>query len=121
MSKTDTVSYDDFLGGEVEEVKGEYARTHDFAENDTLVGVYNGSRTVNTKNGERDIHNFTDPAGESVDAWGTAIINSRLKDVPQGAKVKIVSTGREVATKNGRKAKEFQVFVAKGSLARRSA
>lgn len=103
-------------GGEFEEVKGEYARTHDFAENDTLIGVYQGGRTVNTKNGERTIHNFIDAEG-SVDAWGTAIINSRLKDVPQGVKVKIVSTGREVPTKNGRKAKEFQVLVAKGSLA----
>lgn len=110
-------SYDDFLGSEVEEVGGgDFAPTHDFEENDTLIGVYNGSRTVGTRNGDRDIHNFTTPDGEPLDCWGSAIINSRLKNVPAGAKVKIVATGNLVPTKNGRKAKEFQVFVAKGSL-----
>lgn len=112
-----TPDYSDFMGEGVEEVGGgDFAPTHDFQENDTLIGVYQGSRTVNTRNGERTIHNFVDPAGDKVDAWGSAIINSRLQSVPTGAKVKIVSTGREVPTKNGRKAKEFQVFVAKGSL-----
>lgn len=111
-----TPDYSDFMG-EAEEVGGgDFAPTHDFQENDTLIGVYQGSRSVNTRNGERTIHNFVDPAGDKVDAWGSAIINSRLQNVPTGAKVKIVSTGREVPTKNGRKAKEFQVFVAKGSI-----
>lgn len=116
MSKSP--SYSD-VTDEFEEVGssgGEFAPTHDFEENDTLIGVYNGSREVNTRNGERIIHNFTDANGDEVDAWGAAIINSRLKDVPVGAKVKIVSTGQLIPTKNGRKAKEFKVFVAKGSL-----
>ena len=110
--------YSDFFGGDtVEEVGGgDFAPTHDFEENDTLVGTLRGSRVVNTRNGERTIYSFTDPAGDPIDAWGSAIINSRLQNVPVGAKVKIVSTGKLVPTKNGRKAKEFQVFVAKGSL-----
>lgn len=109
--------YSDFLG-ETEEVTGngggDFAPTHDFDEEPVLVGTYRGSRSVSTRNGERLIHNFTTPDGSPVDAWGTAILNSRLEKVAEGARVMVTSTGKLLATKNGRKAKEFTVIVGKG-------
>lgn len=110
---------------------GDFPPTWDFELCDTVKGVYLSTRDVNTRNGSRKIHRFgahegTNPQGFEggvyeredgiFDVWGAAIINSRLENVPAGARVKIVATGRVVPTKNGRKAKEFEVLVAKGSV-----
>lgn len=112
-------SYDDFMGSDAVEVggSGDFAPTHDFEENPVLVGTYTGSRLVNTRNGERTIHSFITPDGSPRDAWGAAIINSRLKSVPEGARVKITSTGKMVKSeRTGRSSREFIVLVAKASL-----
>lgn len=114
-----TVSYEDLTQAtEFEEVgssTADFAPTHDFDINDTLIGTFQGSRSVETKNGDRTIHSFLVEGFGEVDAWGAAIMNSRLDKVAVGTLVKIVKTGRELGTKNGRRAKEFLVYQAVGS------
>lgn len=101
--------------GDYEEApKKEFAPTHDFREDDTLVGTYVSQRTVTTKNGDRTVHTFT-VDGKPVDAFGTSMLNSRL-DGLIGMDVKVLSTGNLLDTKAGRKVREFKVFVRKGAL-----
>lgn len=99
-----------------EEVQGDaFAPVHDFEENDTLIGVYQGSREVETKKGARTIHSFL-VNGEEVEAWGAAILNDRLKGL-EDQKVKIVRPGDKLPTNSGGSAWNFKVFVAKAALA----
>lgn len=103
---------------EYAEVKGgDFPDSWDFEEQGDLLGTYLGSKVVPTKHGDRTVHQFQLANGEEVDAWGTAILNSRLADVDSGQDVKVVKTGDKVKTKAG-SAWEFKVFVKKGAVAR---
>lgn len=100
------------------EVKGgDFAGSWNFEEQGDLIGVYEGSKEVGTKNGDRTLHTF-DVDGEEITVWGTAILDSRLSDVEEGQRVKVVKTGDKITTKSGHKAWEFKVFVARGAIAR---
>jgi len=103
---------DDF----VEVRPSDFAPTHDFDSEPELTGRYEGSRTVTTKNGDRLVHSFSAAAG-LVDAWGTAVLNSRLEGL-EGARVKVIKTGKKLGTNSGYSAWEFRVLVAKGTLPR---
>lgn len=100
-----------------EEVKtgGDFPSTWDFETQGDLEGVYTGTEVKDIKGKDRTIHSF-EVAGEPVTAWGTAILDDRLKPVESGSRVKVVKTGAKLATKAGRGAWEFKVFVARGAL-----
>ncbi|MDQ1503001.1 MAG: hypothetical protein QOD57_728, partial [Actinomycetota bacterium] len=74
----------------------------------TVIGHYQGRGP--------DGHVVVTPDGRRVVLEPANILNSRLENVPAGAKVKVQKTGRTVQTKGGRKGDEYQVFVAQGSL-----
>lgn len=100
------------------EVKGgDFPETWDFEEQGDLVGTFVGTETKNIKDKDRTIHTF-EIDGENVTVWGTAILDSRLSDVDEGSRVKVVKTGKKISTKGGRQAWEFKVYVARGALAR---
>ena len=100
------------------EVKGgDFPETWDFEEQGDLVGTFLGTEVKEIKGKDRSIHSF-EVDGETVNAWGTAILDSRLNDVATGARVKVQKTGKKIATKGGRQAWEFKVFVARGALSR---
>jgi hypothetical protein len=105
------------LDEEFEEVKGgDYAPTHDFEVNDTITGVYRGSRVVQTKKGESTIHTFT-VDGVDTDVWGSAILNSRLDEDFVGRRVRVIRRGK-VTTKSGNQAWDYYVGVSKAALNR---
>ena len=100
-----------------EEIKGgDYAPTHDFAVNDTLIGTYLRSEEVKTKKGLSTKHTFS-VDGEEVDAWGAAILNSRLEQVEPGTRVKVVRRPEKITTSTGNTAWDFGVFVSKRAFA----
>ena len=107
------------------EVKGgDFPETWDFDEQGDLIGNFAGTEVKEIKGKDRTIHTFetdeTDDDGNpvKVTVWGTAILDSRLGDVAEGSRVKVVKTGKKVATKGGRQAWEWKVFIARGALAR---
>lgn len=99
------------------EVKGggDFPATWDFDEQPELIGTFLGSEVKEIKGKDRTIHSF-EVDGETVNAWGAAILDSRLEDIDQGSRVKVVKTGDKIPTKAGRGAWEFKVFVARGAL-----
>lgn len=99
---------------EVEAKGKDFAPTHDWKASDTVIGLYNGERTVPVKGEPRTIHSFTTGDGE-LDVWGTAILDSRL-DGLAGNRVKVVKTGLKITTKSGRRADDFVVHVARSAL-----
>lgn len=102
---------------EYEEVKSaDFPDTWDFDENPELVGTYLATKEVDTKHGKREVHQFN-VDGEDVDAWGTAILNSRMKDIESGTDVKVVKTGDKIKTKGG-SAWEFKVFARRAAVRR---
>lgn len=96
---------------------GDFPSTWDFEEQGDLVGTFTGSEVKEIKGKDRTIHSF-DVNGEAVNAWGTAILDSRLKDVEPGSGVKVVKTGAKLPTKSGRSAWEFKVYVRRSALRR---
>lgn len=61
-------------------------------------------------------HVLVTPDGRRVVLEPAPILDSRLREVPVGAKVKVQKTGTTVPTKGGRKVEDYRVFVAKDSL-----
>lgn len=83
-----------------------------------FVGTFVGTVTKEIKGKDRVIHTF-DIDGTETQVWGAAILDSRLKEVPAGARTKVVKTGRKLNTNSGHKANEFRVLVARSALAGR--
>lgn len=77
-------------------------------EEQAYIGTYQGR--------EQEGHVLVTPDGRRVVLEPAPILDSRLRQVPVGAKVKVQKTGRTVPTKGGKKADEYYVFVAKGSF-----
>jgi hypothetical protein len=101
---------------EYEEVKGSgFTPTWDFDEQGDLVGTFTGTVTRDIKGEDRVLHQFV-VDGEEYEAWGAAILNSRLADVDEGTDVKVIKTGKKIPTKRGKPATEFKVLVKKGAL-----
>ena len=94
---------------------GDFPSTWDFDEQGDLVGVFKGTETKDIKGKDRTIHSF-EIDGETVNAWGTAILDSRLSDVEPNTGVKVVKTGAKLPTKAGRGAWEFKVYVRRSAL-----
>lgn len=104
-------------GDEFVEVKGkDFAPTIDWSATPQLDGVYSGSRTIKVKGDDRTVHTFTTEDGD-IDAWGAAILDSRLAGL-DGKKVRVIKTGQKLSTKQGRRADEYKVFVARSALNR---
>jgi hypothetical protein len=104
---------------EYEEVKGggDFPDTWDFEEQGDLVGTFTGSVVKEIKGKDRTIHEF-EVDGEVVQAWGAAILDSRLSDLDAPVDVKVVKTGDKIKTKSGHHAAEYKVFVKRGALKR---
>lgn len=96
---------------------GDFPPVWDFEDQGDLVGTFLGTDIINAKGKDRTLHSF-EVDGETVNVWGTAILDSRLADVDDGSRVKVVKTGDKVPTKSGHQAWEFKVFVARGALSR---
>lgn len=88
-----------------------------------ILGTYS-ARKENVGQNKSTVHSFTgasvndtpvDYENGEVQAWGSAILDDRLADVPFGTKVKVVYTGQRIPTKNG-SAKDFKVLVARSAL-----
>jgi hypothetical protein len=91
----------------------DFAPAHDFSE--PLVGTLLRTETKEIKGKDRVLHTF-DVDGDEVVAWGTAILDNRLKGL-EGKRCKVVKTGKKITTKSGNGAWEFQVFVSRAALA----
>lgn len=102
----------------VEVTGGDFPGVWEFEERGDLIGTFLGTETINAKGKDRNLHSF-DVDGETVTVWGTAILDSRLKDVDPGTRVKVQKPGTKVPTRSGHQAWEFKVYVAKNSIARR--
>lgn len=115
---SNAVNYDEFV--KVED--GDFAKTIKWDENDAnggqsvFIGTYRGAESRNVKGESRTFQTFTAEDGEPIEAWGTAILDSRLKSVPVGARVKVVYLGKNAKTKRGNLAHNFEVYVAAGSI-----
>lgn len=96
---------------------GDFPDTWDFDDAPELIGVFVGTVTKNIKGKDRTIHEF-EVDGETFNAWGTAILDDRLKALDGGTKVKVVKTGAKLPTQSGNGAWEFKVFAARGAISR---
>lgn len=94
---------------------GDFARTIKWEDTPEFIGQYDGSVSRQVKGETRTFQCFTDADGETVEAWGTAILDSRLGKVAVDSVVKIVYLGKNAKTKRGNLAHNFEVFVAKAS------
>lgn len=101
------------------EVKGggDFAPMWDFEEQGDLIGTFKGTVVKDIKGEKRTLHEF-EVDGKEYQAWGAAILNSRLEDIEPGTRVKVVDTGNRIPTKRGKPAKEFKVFAARGAISR---
>lgn len=61
-------------------------------------------------------HTLVTLDGNQVVLEPAVILDSRLANVPPGARIKVQKTGAKVPSRTGRKVDEYLVFVAKGSL-----
>lgn len=113
-----SVDYADLTdNGEFEEVKdSDFAPTIDWNATPLFVGTFDRTVTKSIKGKDRVIHNFTAEDGSELEAWGAAILDSRLKQVPAGARVKIQYLGKTAKTQSGNMCHNFKVLVAKSAL-----
>lgn len=87
------------------------AGSHDWEASPMLTGVYNG-RTEEFETVNGPTYKFLiDVDGQEVGIFKTAMLASLLGQVPLGAKVEIVSTGRRIKTRSGGFMKVFEVSV----------
>ena len=78
----------------VERKAGEFNETFEFnKKGDTLIGVYRGSREVNTGLGVSVVHTVEVDKDTLNDFWGTGKSNYLLKDIPEGTRIKLVYLG----------------------------
>lgn len=87
-----------------------FATTIDWAETPLFAGTYNGSISKQIRGEARTFHTFTDDDGAEYEAWGTAILDSRLKDIVPGTFVQITYLGKNAQTKRGVLAHNFDVL-----------
>jgi hypothetical protein len=96
---------------------GDFARTIDWDEEPEFEGVYEGAVTRFIKGENRTIQTFRALPGavpededDRAEAWGTAILDARLKNVAVGNRVKITYLGKNAPTKRGVLAHNFDVL-----------
>ena len=83
--------------------------TKDWEKNKTLQGVLTGVRE-NVGPNQSKIWTIEEPDGNRIDIWGTAVLDIRLADIPQGSEVKIEYFGSEKNPATGRTYKKFEVW-----------
>lgn len=97
--------------GEFQKVEdGEFARTLDWDTSPVFEGVYNGAITKVIKGKDRTFQEFTTEDGEDVQAWGTGVLDGRLKNVPVGNLVQITYLGKTLTNKAGQPMHNFDVL-----------
>ena len=76
---------------------------------DTIQGKY---KTVKQEVGqnESNLYLLETEEGE-YGVWGSAVIDSRMSEVPLGSMVKIVYKGKATGEKSGREYKDFDIFI----------
>ncbi len=80
-------------------------------QNKPMEAFYIGSKEVNTKFGEQQLHNFQKSDGTKVSVWGFTALNRLLEQTPKGILCKVTYTGKsEVANKYGNKSHTCSVF-----------
>lgn len=89
---------------------GDFPDTIDWDETPLFEGVYTGVVVKDIKGQARNIQTFTTLDGVDVEAWGTAILDARLKNVPVGNLVQINYLGKNAPTKRGVLAHNFDVL-----------
>jgi hypothetical protein len=94
---------------------GDFPDTWSFDDGNDLIGTFTGTEVKKIKGDDRTIHSF-EVDDVPYNAWGAALLDSRLKDVEPGTRVKIVKTGDKITTGSGRKAWEFKVFASTGAI-----
>jgi len=73
-----------------------------------LIGQFLGTKSdVGPNNSE--MHNFRDDAGENVGAWGSTVLDNKMKDVPIGSRTKVEFLGLKENPKSGRSFKDYSV------------
>lgn len=73
-------------------------------------GTYNGSIFKKVRGEARVFQTFTADDGEKFEAWGTAILNSRLEKIVPGTWVQVEYLGKNAQTKRGVMAHNFSVL-----------
>lgn len=61
-----------------------------------LVGVFRGSRTIETKFGTNNVHKIGDE-----ELYGTALLDKSLEDIAPGTTVSVTFNGKEPTAKGG--------------------
>jgi len=61
--------------------------------NKSMQCYYIGSKTVDTKFGEQQLHEFQRSDGSKVSVWGFAALNRLLEHTPKGIMTKVTYTG----------------------------
>lgn len=82
--------------------------TWDFKKDKVIQGIYTGSKTVTTTNGETSLYTVEDKDGKTTDVWSTSLIDDFFKNMPKGTEVKITYLGKEKSKKGGREYHAFE-------------
>lgn len=72
-------------------------------------GVYKEMK-VNVGPNESNLYILKQDNGEDIAVWGSTVIDSRMRDIPLGNLVKIVSLGEEKSEKSGKTYKNYEVY-----------
>jgi len=89
--------------------KVEVAPTWNPEEEPELIGVFlNAEENVGANNSM--LYTFERPDGSRVGVWGSAILDSRMKNLTVGEEVKIVYKGKVRSERTGRVYKNFEVY-----------
>jgi len=81
----------------------------DFDKNPELIGEFVGKQE-NVGANNSNLYTFKTETGELVSVWGSAVIDTRLKNVQEGDKIKIVYLGETRSQKTGRTYKDYEIY-----------
>lgn len=89
--------------------KVEMSPTWDFESKKELIGVYI-SKEENVGRNQSNLYNFKVSDGSIVSVWGSALLDSRFKNIPVGAEVKVAYLGKEKSERTGRQFNNFEIY-----------
>lgn len=102
----ETPNYDEFQRVQSDE----FDRTLDWDKAPLFEGIFRGTEEKQVKGRTRTFQLFTTYDGEDVTAWGTGVLDGRMKNVAPGSRVKIEYLGKTLVSKAGQPMHNFDVL-----------
>jgi len=93
------------------EVSGMTDQTWDPKEENEIEGTLTG-RKIGVGENKSNIYIIENKEGKKISVWGSTVLDIKMTDVPEGAKVKIIFEGlKDSPKRKGKKYKDFKVMI----------